>query len=194
MKRTIFVTALLPLVVLAGCATGNADPGVASASGGTPTAEPAADDDSATGDPVERARQFAQCMRDHGIDMPDPDANGSVTLDLQGTDQSKFDAASEACKEFAPGAGGEHAQVDPATLDKMRQFSQCMRDHGLADFPDPSADGGLQIKADGSSGLDPDSDVFKKAQEACQSIMPEPPGGGGGVRVNVNGPAAGGGS
>jgi hypothetical protein len=189
MRRTIIVTALLPLVVLAGCATGNAAPGIASADGGT-TAEPAADGGT-TADPAEQGRLFAQCMRDNGIaDFPDPKPNGPTDYSLTGgaDEQQKFADAGKACAEFAPGKGGAPGPVDQATLDKFRQFSQCMRDHGLADFPDPQSEGG-GIKVELDDKLDPNSDTFKAAQDACQDLAPVPPGGGTGVHIESGGGA-----
>jgi hypothetical protein len=47
-----------------------------------------------------------------------------------------------------------------------------MRSHGLADFPDPSSSGGIEINS--SSGLDPNSPQFQTAQEACHKYMPGP--------------------
>jgi len=102
MRRTIIVTALLPLVVLVGCATGTPAPGVASADGGT-TAAPAADGAGST-DPQEQGRLFAQCMRDNGItDFPDPNPDGPTSYSLQGgaDQQKKFGDAQKACEQLA---------------------------------------------------------------------------------------------
>jgi hypothetical protein len=53
-------------------------------------------------------------------------------------------------------------------------YSQCMRSHGVPNFPDPSLGPGgtvgIQIK--GGSGLDPNSSAFKAAQQACHSLQP----------------------
>jgi hypothetical protein len=193
MKRTIIVTALLPLAVLAGCAAGPA-PGVATADGG-PTAQPAADGGTASTDPQEQGRLFAQCMRDNGIaDFPDPNPDGPTSFSLEGgaDEQQKFQAANKACEQFAPGKGGDATEVDQAQLEKFREFSQCMRDHGISAFPDPKTDGG-GIQVELGDGLDPDSDAFKSAQDACKDLVPPPPDGGG-MRVDSGGGPAGGGA
>jgi Pectinacetylesterase len=52
----------------------------------------------------------------------------------------------------------------------LQAFSQCMRDNGITEFPDPSPDG---ISLNGT-GIDPDSPQFKAAQEACNDLRPEP--------------------
>jgi hypothetical protein len=50
-------------------------------------------------------------------------------------------------------------------------YSQCMRDHGIANFPDPSAEGGLGVDAE-ALGIDPASPQFQAAEEACNYLMP----------------------
>jgi Pectinacetylesterase len=64
------------------------------------------------------------------------------------------------------GSQPETGESDPLA------FAQCMRDNGIADFPDPDADG-LFVDLD-SLGIDPDSAQFKAAEEACKDLMPPP--------------------
>jgi hypothetical protein len=45
-----------------------------------------------------------------------------------------------------------------------------MRSHGLPDFPDPSAGGGIQINV--GSGIDPQSPAFQAAQQSCKKDLP----------------------
>ncbi len=49
-------------------------------------------------------------------------------------------------------------------------FSQCMRAHGLTNFPDPAAGGGIQLSA--GSNLNPFSPSFKAAQAQCKHLLP----------------------
>jgi hypothetical protein len=53
-------------------------------------------------------------------------------------------------------------------------FSQCMRAHGVTDFPDPSSDGRISIHSGPGSGLDPNNPTMKEAMQACQSLQPKP--------------------
>jgi hypothetical protein len=46
-----------------------------------------------------------------------------------------------------------------------------MRENGVPSFPDP-VDGRLQLEARKGSDLDPESEGFKKAQEACKQYEP----------------------
>jgi hypothetical protein len=57
--------------------------------------------------------------------------------------------------------------------EKALKFTQCMRAHGIADFPDPGAGGGIQISGGGpNSDLNPSSVTFMAAQNACQKYSP----------------------
>ncbi|MEU7872624.1 hypothetical protein [Dactylosporangium sp. NPDC049140] len=49
---------------------------------------------------------FAGCMRDHGVDVPDPDANGGWTLDKQFVASPAWQQAAEACRQLVPDAAG----------------------------------------------------------------------------------------
>jgi hypothetical protein len=59
------------------------------------------------------------------------------------------------------------------------QFSQCMRAHGVPNFPDPqfNSNGGISLHISANSGIDPNSPIFKAAQQACQSLLPGANGG-----------------
>jgi hypothetical protein len=117
----------------------------------------------------DQARKFAQCMRINGVpDFPDPDANGELRgAGHEQQDDPKFQAAEEACRGLAP--GGEHENLgDPAFVEQMRAFSQCMRENGLPDFPDPDAEGRLR-----GAGHEPQDDPkYQAASEACREKLP----------------------
>jgi hypothetical protein len=50
------------------------------------------------------------------------------------------------------------------------KFADCMRTHGLPDFPGPSSNGTFQISA--SSAAAPGSPQFQAAEPACRKFMP----------------------
>jgi hypothetical protein len=50
-----------------------------------------------------------------------------------------------------------------------------MRSHGIGDFPDPNAQGQLQLSAGPGSDLQPNSPQFQAADKACRSLLPAPP-------------------
>ena len=49
------------------------------------------------------------------------------------------------------------------------KFSGCMRSHGVANFPDPTSSGGIEI--DSNSGINPGSPEFQAAQKVCQKYL-----------------------
>jgi len=63
----------------------------------------------------DRALKFARCMREQGIDFPDPKfgANGSVQIQLRGqADDPRFQDASKKCSRYGPRIGGGPAGPD----------------------------------------------------------------------------------
>jgi aspartyl-tRNA synthetase len=162
------VSVLAPALVLTGCG-GKKSNGVATANGTKPTASKSAP----SGDNQDQGIKFAQCMRDHGVDMPDPQPNSPLEMNGKEVSQDKFKAAQEACKQFTPGGNGPAQKMNPQQVDQMRKYAKCMRDHGV-DFPDPDSEGHINIKANGSGNamMNPDDPTFKKAQEACRSQLP----------------------
>jgi hypothetical protein len=50
------------------------------------------------------------------------------------------------------------------------EFADCMRAHGVPNFPDPTAGGGIKIPS--NSGIDPQSPAFQSAQDACSKLLP----------------------
>jgi hypothetical protein len=117
----------------------------------------------------DQAIAYAQCMRENGVpDFPDPDASGrfrGVGHEAQG--DPKFQAAQEACRDLAP--GGEHERLgDPAFVEQMREFSQCMRDNGLPDFPDPDPNGRLR----GAGHEQRNDPQYQAAFETCRGKLP----------------------
>ncbi len=52
------------------------------------------------------------------------------------------------------------------------RYSDCMRAHGVPNFPDPTSGGGLLVHAGPGTGLDPISPAFQSAQQSCRSLIP----------------------
>jgi hypothetical protein len=169
--KTVLALGLLLTLASAGCARGSGnDPGVATANGANPTASASAS--AAAGDNTDIALKFAQCMRAQGMTwFPDPQAGGKMSVRIPSSvTKEKMDAATEACKKYAPN-GGAAPKMDAAALEKMRQYAECMRENGVANFPDPSAGGGLSIDL-GKLGMSPDDPKFVAADKACSKYTP----------------------
>lgn len=189
------VALLVAALALGGCGgkKSNGD-GVATAGG---KAKSSAKADSKE-DTKDKMRKFAQCMREQGIDMPDPKVaegngdGGATVFEVPGGEQEgapppdakKVEEAQKKCNKYLPD-GGDMPKPDPATVEAMRKFAKCMRENGVEKFPDPSDDGGgIQIGPD--SGFDPRDPKFQEAQKKCEQILPRPSDGpGGGPAVGV---------
>jgi hypothetical protein len=69
----------------------------------------------------------------------------------------------------------ENGDTDTAgsTGTRAVRFAKCMREHGVREFPDPDASGGLTIDGvlNGSS-LDPSAPAWKEAIRACKDLQP----------------------
>ncbi len=165
---------LLLMTVLAACSGGAAPSGVATLQSPGPGETDPSASPSASLDPETARLEFARCMRENGIDLPDPGsggASGPITIGGNGPDVEKMQDAMEACQQFLGDAMGAPAEIDPEMQDKMLEFAKCMRENGV-DFADPDfSGGGGRIQIGGPGGIDPSSDEFQAAQEACQSIL-----------------------
>jgi hypothetical protein len=192
-RLAVLVGALALTLTVAACGGGGKSNGVASLSGADkPTATTSAGPRSEQ-DMQKAALAFARCMRQHGIDMPDPkfDANGGVTQELKrgpggkGPNDPRFKAAQQACQKYLPN-GGQPTKRDPEQQQQMLAFARCMRQHGI-NVPDPNpsgGNGGIVVKG-GPGTLSPDDPKFKAAQQACQKLLPNA--GKGGTLVNSGG-------
>ena len=203
-RRLSAALVVLPLA-FAACSPGAAtNDGVASLS--SPGAAAASPSPGASTNPEDAMLDFAQCMRDNGVDMPDPQSGGrGVGIAIGGPGEGgidpqseEFQAAQEACQHFLDDAGfGERRELSQEQLDQMVEFAQCMRDNGV-DMPDPGADGGMRVEIRGQAGsggagpggIDPQSDAFQAAMNACQDLRPDfGPGYDGGPSTNSASPA-----
>ena len=134
MTRRLRPLAALALiaVIVAGCGSGSGGTG----NNGTATARA-------------KAVKFAECMRTNGVSgFPDPNASGQLTIDAVAngssvdTNSAAFKQAMSACKDLEP-PGFTGPKVTPQLRTARLAFAQCVRDHGVPDFPDPTPNGPL---------------------------------------------------
>jgi hypothetical protein len=173
------------ILIVAGCTSGSASPGVANVSATSSTTGSSSSSPSA-GSGKASPLAFSQCMRSHGVaDFPDPNSQGQISIsggpgsDLDPNNPT-FQAAQTACQNLQPKPSP--AQQHQNQQDALK-YAQCMRAHGIADFPDPTSSGGLRISAGAGSDLDPNNPTFKAAQSACQHDLPGA--NGGGLRIHA---------
>jgi hypothetical protein len=159
MKRTDWLVA----AVLVGCALALiACGGSGSGSGHEPSAEKR----------EEAGLEFAACMREHGVDVPDPKAGGGVIVGGPGGKTElggpEMTAAMKACEGKLEAI---EPDLSPEEEEEMKEralaFAECMREHGV-DMPDPQFGQGGKVRLSMGGPGSADSPAFGKAQEACQ--------------------------
>ena len=175
------------------CGGGSPGAGVATLSGATGSASHA----TTTLAPNPRnatllLHEWANCMRQHGIQMADPTVNtqGQIGVSVTGSGNlstQTFQGADAACSSLhnqAIAALGGNRGLGKPDPTKLLAFSKCMRAHGLPDFPDPGANGALQLQGGPTSDLNPNNPAFQAAQRSCQHFLGPLQGG---MRVQVGG-------
>jgi hypothetical protein len=128
----------------------------------------------------QQAVSFTQCMRSHGepaYPAPTQKADGAVAFKITpasriSTNSSQYQSAYKACQQLLPtGRMGAPSALVQQEMSTLLKHSQCMRSHGITNFPDPVSNGkGISIPP--MSGVDPSSQQFQSAQQACPSFMP----------------------
>ena len=121
---------------------------------------------------------FAQCMREEGINFPDPtfDIDGNPQFDnVDVENEDEFEEAFTNCEDILRNALPEQFDLDPeveaALVDASLEFSQCMREEGITNFPDPTP-GEIGFFAFRDAEIEWTSDDVQEAFEICQPENP----------------------
>jgi hypothetical protein len=109
----------------------------------------------ARGSTHDQALAYARCIRSNGVpNYPDPNSNGTLpngNAQIFEVSISQYQAAEQACGHLLPSSGGAsltqclmsgdcpRSVVQPA-LEEGQRFAQCMRSHGVRNWPDPTVD------------------------------------------------------
>lgn len=138
--------------------------------------------------------KLQQCLRDQGIDIPEPGQGGGPgggRPNLSESDREKLqEAFAGPCKQYQQNAFGNISEEDRQEMqDRFQEFASCMRDHGV-DLPDiRPGQGGPPA---GGRGIDMDDPDVQEAQEQCRDNLPQGgPGGGPGGSSRGDGGHAG---
>jgi hypothetical protein len=165
MDRIIVATSVVVALTVTGSA-GCAAVGGGSSGAGTPTAR--------TSSPSAAIyHQAAACIRAHGApNFPDPVRNPQTgKWELPPGTRKPPESVMNACRSLLdqiPEARGDDESAPPMTPDqlaKARQWAQCMRRHGLSDWPDPQADGTFVLPPRLAAG---GKRAFRSQLEACR--------------------------
>jgi hypothetical protein len=184
------VAALISGVLVAGCGGGSPGPTVTNsaatvADGGGASGSSAANSGSVASD----ALAFARCMRANGVpNFPDPSPGGGFLFNAGAVNPSSpaVSSARTRCQKLMPGGGppapGSTTHPSAQTVAKLVGIAQCMRQHGVPEFPDPrtsvpanpfgSAGAGVITDYDGAillfpSTLNMESPAYSRAVATC---------------------------
>ncbi|WMX46536.1 hypothetical protein [Streptomyces roseicoloratus] len=121
------------------------------------------------GKKADQAFEHRKCLREHGLDVPEPkpgEQGVGLTVGGDGVGKEKIEAAFKACQDKAGGAGWgkEPTQADK---DKALAYARCMRENGY-DMPDPNFDGGMQKALPMPQGAG--KQTFEKAMKKCEGV------------------------
>jgi hypothetical protein len=122
--------------------------------------------------------QLVACARANGMpNLPDPqiDSNGQAHFP-NGTPKAPR-SVQQACQSIydrLPASARGDTARPPADLQALLRFARCMRQHGIADFPDPKADGTFPLSGTLRQGKTP---RMISAMQACRQLNPNPNGG-----------------
>jgi hypothetical protein len=159
--RTLGAVAVVALLTLSACSAADGDD-VASAGGEQNPASPAATEDAAPLDEDAQALVFAECMRDNGVDMPDPGPGQQGLVDAFEAVAGDYDRATlrqafSACQDLMP----QYAQQQHDD-EVMLDLAECLREQGLEVSDNPFQDA--------HSG-EIDQKEFVAAMEVCRDVL-----------------------
>ncbi|HUJ92981.1 MAG TPA: hypothetical protein VLW05_09785 [Gaiellaceae bacterium] len=188
------VAMLASLGLLASGCGGSKSPSVASVA--TTASSNAAGGAAGSGSPTgqtqvqQDALKYARCMRSNGVpDFPDPSPSGGFFFQSGGgvdPFSPAFEAAQAKCRKLMPAGPAPGSTTHPSAqwLAHMIKVAECMRRHGVPDFPDPrtsvpenpfpaGSPGGVISDIDGvifvfPASLDMQSPEFTQAAAACR--------------------------
>ena len=167
LRAGMLATAAAAVTLLATACGGGSSP---SSTAGPPTLSTLTD----------QALAYSKCMRSHGIPVfPDPNVQDNAhskgvgfSLGNIDTHSAQFTSATKLCVKQT-GFGHITAAQLQAGMNAMLKVAECMRSHGIANFPDPF-ENSHQIGFNfNGTGIDQNSSRFKAAQTVCRPLMPD---------------------
>ena len=161
-------------VLVAGCG-GGSSPGVANVNSSTSTSSP-----SSGGPPTEaqiqraqhEATRFAQCMRAHGVAIPDPTVAPRAFKNAVSAQSPAVQSADSVCGHLLPAGRPANQTTAPtrAQINALLAFAGCLRSHGFPSFPDPTRSGELTHEMLARAGIDLHQPAVVQAADTCASV------------------------
>src|SRR6516165_10190238 len=160
------------LLLTAACGSGTSSTGGTSSTSGTSSSGTGGVSAAYVSDKL----GFARCLRAHGMpNYPDPNASGQEPPNSKQLIKSpQGQAAVGACSSWGNRIHNDVAAQNQAVMGEYVRFAQCMRAHGLPNFPDPvHAEGRVEfILSASQDGFDPHSPRVLAQAHQCESVLP----------------------
>jgi hypothetical protein len=152
---------------------------LAVACSGNPSSTGSGGSSKAGGSAHSRLLAFSHCMRSRGVpNFPDP-LPGQVIAKVPGWQQlkvsnSQLQAAENACRHLLPNGGSGPNQAEmQQERGGLRSFSECLRTHGMPNWPDPTAGSkGPFFNLLNYHGIGFGSPQGQAARRECQHLLP----------------------
>ncbi|WP_199034384.1 hypothetical protein [Glycomyces salinus] len=135
---------------------------------GDPVATAGGDDESESTASVEADEEslaFAECMRDNGVDMPDPEPGLEGLMEALNAQSGEYDDAAvndalDACEDLMPSYADE--PETPIDEEALLEHNECLREQGIEVSDDLT---------DTERFEDADPDELTAALEACDHVF-----------------------
>jgi hypothetical protein len=126
----------------------------------------------------EYALRNAECLRQHGVDVPDPKPGQGLLMDNRDANPEEFERAQRACeKKLGKPPAPELSEEEQREFrEAALKFSRCMRAQGI-DMSDPKFGASGEVRIQVTGGGDPEGDpAFKTAETKCRKYQKGPSG------------------
>jgi hypothetical protein len=118
--------------------------------------------------------QLVQCARSHGMPtLPDPQIDSNGQAHFPNGIPKPPERVRRACQSIydrLPASARGDSGRPPTDIQALLRFARCMRQQGVADFPDPKADGTFPL-----AGRRKTPQLIR-AMQACDRLNPDPNG------------------
>jgi hypothetical protein len=173
----LYAALLMAIALLAAACDGSSgSPGVAGAGSSTSSGQ-----SSSSSSRSDQLLAFSRCMRSQGVSgFPDPEP-GQDEIKLPpanepgwGASGSRLWSAASACRHLLPpGVGAWYPRSEiPRILRGLRKFAECMRNHGILDWPDPKFDSQGRLGFTGPGADIPPGSRTDQVRIQCSHLLP----------------------
>jgi hypothetical protein len=168
-------TLALALIALIGAGCGSHAPSDSATAGNTSSS--GSSGSTATSAPTkaatdqDKAVKFSECIRRNGVPhFPDPNSKGEYVFGID-VSPAVWQKAVDACKALEP-PGALSGKRSPKQQSDALRFAECVRNHGVKDFPDPvNGDPLIDTTKIPSSNRPGGMTILNAATHKCGSIL-----------------------